>query len=117
MFLFRWLVMTVNYLEDLKDLFVTVMEARDPVDLFILPGDIFNPAHNYLYCIVLCCLTSIFILGLAFDRCGRRLGRSGGWVVASSLQSFTLSLFTTMADWQLEYYIFYKICYFFHVVY
>ncbi|BBG94146.1 5-formyltetrahydrofolate cycloligase [Prunus dulcis] len=34
---------------DLKDLFVTVMEARDPVDLFILPG-------------------------LAFDRCGRRLG-------------------------------------------
>ncbi|XP_020412210.1 5-formyltetrahydrofolate cyclo-ligase, mitochondrial isoform X2 [Prunus persica] len=56
-----------------------VMEARDPVDLFILPGDIFNPAHNYLYCIVLCCLTSIFILGLAFDRCGRRLGRSGGY--------------------------------------
>lgn len=52
MFIFRWLVMTVNYLKDLKDLFVTVMEARDPVDLFIIPGDIFNPAHNYLCCIV-----------------------------------------------------------------
>lgn len=52
MFIFHWLVMTVKYLKDLKDIFVTVMEAREPVDLFILPGDIFNPAHNYLCCIV-----------------------------------------------------------------
>lgn len=30
--------MAVNYLKDLKDLFVAVLEASDPVDLFILPG-------------------------------------------------------------------------------
>lgn len=37
-FFLHWLVMSVGYL---KDLFVAAMEAKDPVDLFILPGNIF----------------------------------------------------------------------------
>lgn len=83
--------MAVNYLKNLKDLFVAVLEASDPVDLFILPGVYFflTFACNYLptsensdcgrlKSIISCYLTSVFILGLAFDRCGRRLGRGGG---------------------------------------
>ncbi|KAL0004052.1 hypothetical protein SO802_011613 [Lithocarpus litseifolius] len=65
-----------------------VMEASNPVDLFILPGHSFHP-FSWLPTSTRCigrpliyfrCLISLLILpGLAFDRSGRRLGRSGGY--------------------------------------
>ena len=51
-----------------------VMMARDPVDLFLVPGKIIliflsgNSFHLFLH----------LMSGLAFDRSGQRLGRGGG---------------------------------------
>ncbi|MBA0717190.1 hypothetical protein Golax_005027, partial [Gossypium laxum] len=56
LFAFLFLFKAANYLE----VSGAVMQASDPVDLFIVPG-------------------------LAFDKSGSRLGRSGGWVNAFQL--------------------------------
>ncbi|MBA0688222.1 hypothetical protein Goari_006025 [Gossypium aridum] len=64
LFAFLFLFKAANYLE----VSGAVMQASDPVDLFIVPG-------------------------LAFDKSGSRLGRSGGWVNAFQLSGCYYDLF------------------------